>query len=309
MADKRYIATLVQSGTTIPVATIIRNTYGAAFVYTRTSGGLYVGTLASALNPTAKTTIEIRPLTNVTSVAVTNINSFTITMSGDDTLANHEIEINTYDAISPVQADASAVITLQEVKDFLKIPTLTLDDDNYLQTAINEASTEMENYINNKIVVQTLTDEIYDGNGTNRIYTNYSPIVGLGAVGASTADQLAALRVRDTVDDSFAAVETDINHIHLDIKKPYIALYDEIFPYGRQTVKITYRAGWSVVPTEFKEGCLMLVIAKYKDSRRGQDRFGKESESINGTVGSSSIRYTDIRKKVYELISGYRKFV
>jgi hypothetical protein len=309
MADKRYIATLVQSGTTIPVATTIRNTYGAAFVYTRSSAGVYVGTLANAFDPTAKTTIEIRPLTNVTSVVITSVNAFTITMSGDDTLAAHEIEINTYDAVSPVQADESAVITLQEVKDFLKIPTLTLDEDNFLQTAINEASTEMENYINNKIVVQTITSEIYDGDGTNRIYTNYSPIVGLGAVGANTAAQLAALQVRDTVDDSWADVETNINHIHLDIKKPYIALYDEIFPYGRQTVKITYRAGWSVVPTEFKEGCLMLVVAKHKDSRRGQDRFGKESESINGTVGSMSTRYTDVRKKVYELISGYRKFV
>ena len=119
MADKRYIATLVQAGTDVPVATEIRNSYASSFVYTRTSAGVYVGTLASALNPVARTTIEIRPLTDVTSVVVTSINAFTITMSGDDTLANHEIEINTYDAIAPVQADDSAIITLDEAKDFL----------------------------------------------------------------------------------------------------------------------------------------------------------------------------------------------
>jgi hypothetical protein len=207
-----------------------------------------------------------------------------------------------------IAAATNAIITLDEVKDYLKISLTSSEEDDFLQSAINNASNEIEDYIDNKVVVQTITDEIYDGDGRKRLYTNYYPIVGLGIAGADSAAQLAALRVRDDVDDTFAAVEININHIHLDIRKPCVELFDEVFPYGRQTIKITYRAGWSTVPTDFKDACLMLAVAKYKDSMRGDNRFGIESNSSGGMAVGGSARYIDARKKAYELISAYRKF-
>jgi hypothetical protein len=45
-----YIASLIQSGSDAPVATVIKNTLGDAVVWTRESAGLYRGTLAGAFD-------------------------------------------------------------------------------------------------------------------------------------------------------------------------------------------------------------------------------------------------------------------
>lgn len=51
---KVYRALLTQSGSSAPVATVLENTLGGTVVWTRTSAGIYRGTLASAF-PSAKT--------------------------------------------------------------------------------------------------------------------------------------------------------------------------------------------------------------------------------------------------------------
>lgn len=92
MADKVYIATLTQTSTNAPVATELANTVGA-IVWSRSSSGVYVGTLASAFSPLASTTISLPVMTNVVSAVVTDINSVTITCSGDGVLSAREVAI------------------------------------------------------------------------------------------------------------------------------------------------------------------------------------------------------------------------
>ncbi|MBE3139049.1 MAG: hypothetical protein IMZ53_00535 [Thermoplasmata archaeon] len=315
MADKRYIATLIQASTAIPAATIIRNTYGGTIVYTRSSAGVYVGTLASAFDPVAKTTVEIRPLTNVTSVAITSINAFTITMSGDDTLASHEIEINTYDAVSPVQADASAIISLTEVKDYLKIPTLTLDEDNFLQLVINNQSKWIEAQIINKVVSQLITAELSLSTGRPRIRTKYFPIVSLTLLQYLNSDLVWTDMLTTLTDAVLHNPENQFsnenNSFHIEIASDMYAIgglyYSSQYPSITPNVKVSYYAGYATIPTDIHDVCLERVVNYFKQSRRSEDRFGKDSESNSGTVAGMSTRYIDFAPRHKEMLKPFKR--
>lgn len=54
---KRYVALLTQSFANAPVATVLENTLGGTVVWTRTTNGIYVATLASAF-PEIKTVLS-----------------------------------------------------------------------------------------------------------------------------------------------------------------------------------------------------------------------------------------------------------
>lgn len=98
---KIYTALLTQSGTTAPVATVLENTLGGTIVWSRTSAGLYEGTLTGAFTSN-KTTI----LNSVTSGIILTANPTTSTIqvetrtvgnvNNDGLLIGTTIEIRVY---------------------------------------------------------------------------------------------------------------------------------------------------------------------------------------------------------------------
>lgn len=77
-----YSAILNQSGTDAPVATVLKNDLGGTVVWSRSSVGVYVGTLSSAF-PASKTQIILGTLDpsepEQSHVSLANTNSITIT--------------------------------------------------------------------------------------------------------------------------------------------------------------------------------------------------------------------------------------
>jgi len=92
VTDKLYIANLTQTGTSAPTASELVNTVGA-IVWTRTSTGVYVGTLTGAFSPVADTAITMPSMTDVVSLEVVDTGSVKITMSGDGKLSSRELRI------------------------------------------------------------------------------------------------------------------------------------------------------------------------------------------------------------------------
>jgi hypothetical protein len=76
--NKRYSAKLTQTGTAAPVATVLENTLGGTLVWTRSSAGVYVGTLAGI---TAANTLFF--MTSVHSVADVTVGTGTVTLTCD----------------------------------------------------------------------------------------------------------------------------------------------------------------------------------------------------------------------------------
>lgn len=80
-SSKRYVANLTQTAGNAPVPTVLENDLSAAIVFTRTSAGLYVGTLVGAFT-VGKTVISFGtpiPVDDLASIEVvqTDVNSFT----------------------------------------------------------------------------------------------------------------------------------------------------------------------------------------------------------------------------------------
>jgi len=77
---KVYTALLTQTGTNDPVATVLENTLGGDVVWTRSSDGVYVGTLLNAFS-------ETRTFVTFQQGAGPSLKPFDCTRSGDSTIS------------------------------------------------------------------------------------------------------------------------------------------------------------------------------------------------------------------------------
>ena len=68
--DDVYVASITQAGTDDPVATVIKSTLSAVIVWTRTSSGVYLGTLTGAF-VAGKTTVDPHGRDTTTSLPLT----------------------------------------------------------------------------------------------------------------------------------------------------------------------------------------------------------------------------------------------
>lgn len=97
---KSYLATLTQTGTAAPVATVLENQLSAPIVWARTGVGVYTGTLTGAFT-VGKTIATIsQPAAGKATIAYTSANVITI---------------STFDA-TPVAADAILAALALEIR-------------------------------------------------------------------------------------------------------------------------------------------------------------------------------------------------
>lgn len=192
--------------------------------------------------------------------------------------------------------NANAIISLADIKSFLKITDTTLDT--ILESWINEASSEIEWRIDNKVVSQSVT-EILDGSGDVRIYPRYTPIVQISTASSPTStDILNAIQKRVDPASAWTNILTDSTHVFTNQDWNYIELYTEVFPYGVQNIKLQYKAGYATVPADLWKVCLEMVAQTYFDSNQGKSRFGLNSESANEANGYTRTKsFKDMDKK------------
>ena len=197
---------------------------------------------------------------------------------------------------------SSDILTLAEVKDYLNKSNTTLDG--FITDWIAIVSGQIQEYFDNpyepsyKVVQETISSEIHDGDGTEFLYPKYYPIDSLS--GATDAAKLANLQQRNTPDDAWADVETDIDHVFIDPRKNYIELYDTTFTFGRQNVTITYVAGPDTVALGIKRvACEMLAMIWKESNASGIFQLGEASGSANqgGTSFNKNILDLDKRWK------------
>lgn len=86
---KRYVANLTQTSTNAPVATVLENSLGGTVVWTRSTNGLYIGTLAGAFT-VGKTTVIVAPPYPATIPPVPSVGSYspsvnTVQLNSDNT--------------------------------------------------------------------------------------------------------------------------------------------------------------------------------------------------------------------------------
>ena len=101
---KVYVASLIQTGTAAPVATVLQNTTGGTFTWSRTSTGKYKATISGITLPANKVVIfenatgDLNLGGKITSTTVVDIDQFSSGGGGysDGMLAGTSIEIRIY---------------------------------------------------------------------------------------------------------------------------------------------------------------------------------------------------------------------
>lgn len=98
---KRYVATLDQTGTNAPVATVLENTLSGTLVWTRNSAGVFFGTLANEFPDPNKVIIFVTPTATRNILAYSNsVNRVQITseLSGvpTDNMIYYSLEVRVY---------------------------------------------------------------------------------------------------------------------------------------------------------------------------------------------------------------------
>lgn len=97
---KSYVATLTQTGTAAPTATVLENQLAAAIVWARTGVGVYTGTLTGAFTANKTVASISQPATGKATVSRTSANVITV---------------STFDA-TPAAADAILAALVLDVK-------------------------------------------------------------------------------------------------------------------------------------------------------------------------------------------------
>lgn len=163
------------------------------------------------------------------------------------------------------------ILTAAEVKAYMGILSSSTDKDTIIGTFISDVSLWIENYLEKKVVSQTVTDEKGSGDGTEFYYPKYSPVTAV-----------TTLTYRGTPTSSYANVVSNSSNILVDPDGDYIEVYGTVFPYGRLNLKLTYTAGYSTVPNEIKQVAYEMVATRFRESNDpalGQNRLGIQSKS------------------------------
>jgi hypothetical protein len=203
--------------------------------------------------------------------------------------------------VSAVVAAANAIVTLGDVKGYLKIGELNPEDNDWLQQQINWASNAIEGYVRGPVKQVTITDEIYDGNGTSRIITESKPVIELAT------NKVEDVMWRAAPDFDWIVLEPTLKHILIKKSEPYaIHLWANVFAIGVQNIKLCYKAGYAVIPGDISLTAIEMVAEPYMESRRsGIGRLGQRSKSTMTGGVSGSDTYYELSKRHQAALAQY----
>lgn len=195
----------------------------------------------------------------------------------------------------------NAIVTLDQVREYLRIPSTEGDANDFLTNAINRTSDAIERFVRGPVKLTTYTDDIYDGSGTDTLLVVRRPIVALKTPG------VADLQYRDSPADSWQNVTDTLTSILIDPRKPWmIRLYDGVFPFGTMNVKLSCTAGYAAIPGAIAEVALEAVAETFAKSRWGDNRLGRTSKSTSFPQGGAATdSFEDLSIKHRQRLSPY----
>lgn len=198
-------------------------------------------------------------------------------------------------------AASNAIISLNDIKSYLRIADTDDTQDDFLQFWINAISDGIERYIRGPAAAQAFSDEIHDGDGTRKLTPDRQPVISL------QNDFPQDVMFRDDPAMEWQVLEDDPGCISIDPTEPWrIRLYREMFPAGRRNIKICYIAGYDPVPGPIVRVCIEAVAEIFKESAQGSGRLGQHSRSVGGLHASSAIDvFIDLGDRHRALLAPY----
>jgi hypothetical protein len=165
--------------------------------------------------------------------------------------------------------NANALTSLAKLKDYLEIAVLDTTQDTRLERLIDASSQMIETYCSRSFVSQSRV-EYHDGRNANTLMLREYP---------------ASKPTKVCIDGGWTFVtSTELATSDYDVVDgSYLVLKSGFFPKGTRNVQVTYIAGYSTIPSDLEEACLMLAEWLYmhrNDRRSGITQKTKERETI-----------------------------
>ena len=183
------------------------------------------------------------------------------------------------------------LVTLDQTKDYLGLQSSNTDDDITIQFLISGFSQYVLNRTGISSFTQTQTfNEIYDGNGNQRLFVLNPPIVTLNSVtiGSFSVPISTGLIVSGVyVEQSGRSIAFRNSG---GVLSPPFSIYPYYFTRGYGNIQVNYIGGYTSVPFDLGV-CTMKVVAQ---NYRRKDWIDLASKSLSAGAGvTGTTRYRD----------------
>lgn len=191
---------------------------------------------------------------------------------------------------------AWGIVTVANMKSYLKIESTRTEFDSQIETWINNYSAHIEQFLGGKVVSQDCSGEIYNGTGTNELCVRHKPIIQIGTQTTPTeAEKLASVQYRGDPNDTWHDIETDGDMILIDNFAPYkIILFQNAFPSGLLNIKVSYKAGYASGTATL--GAIEQLV---------YEKIGTQWQKTQ-TLGSNAPNFIELSKDDMAKLSMYR---
>ncbi len=187
-----------------------------------------------------------------------------------------------------------ALCTLADLKAFLGIAADDNASDARLTELITTASGQIAGYCGREFEIVAVANELHDGDGTDELRVDLTPIVSVSALSIDgEAVDVAELAIYHTMVAFKASGEYS----------PRLRSYGQVFPVGRQNVSISYSAGYAAVPRDIQDACKLQVA--FLTNTIGKQ--GVLSESNKNAQAFTSYTHALLSPAVRTICARYRR--
>lgn len=193
--------------------------------------------------------------------------------------------------MATVGDNAYALITVQELKDFIK--ATGTGQDSVLESLVNGVCKAAEEFCNRQFLARDYTEEC-DGKGNSEILLKQYPVNSIASLYDDPDRDWDAATLIDTDDYMF---DSETGRVRLEGSL--------IFSVAKQNVKAIYNAGYAATPYDVK----LAILGWCATVRKEQDgaRWGITSLAAAGPQGGVAYVVEAIPKPVQAILQRYRK--
>lgn len=180
-----------------------------------------------------------------------------------------------------------ALCTVADVKESLGIDAGNTTKDNLIIRKINQSTLMIEGYCGlshgHHFKETTYTNEEYDGTGSNQLVLKMRPVTSI-----------SSFQYRDTVDNQDNWSDTESEDYFSNLSAGVLDLLNTQTN-NFNAYRVTYTAGFSTIPADLAEACVMLASALVENSSSGtaikRKREGQREVEYfqSGSTGTDSL--------------------
>lgn len=178
-------------------------------------------------------------------------------------------------------------VSLDAVKDYLKLDKVDTAEDTLLMTLIEGISAQIAHYVGRDLVQKTY-QETHDGQGQTVLFPIHHPLVAVQDV---------------VVDETRIAFAKNRHETGYRFSETAIYLQGDTFRRGRQNIALTYIAGYRTLPCDITWACLRGI----ENIFRFKDKVGAISQSLAGQ--SITWRNQGFDEDMKHLLAPFRRVI